>query len=147
MWTQLPFGEGLRAALGPPRGPRRLESSPRSRVWRVELAGTPAVVKQLVAGPGAEERYAREVAALRIASRAEPAVVPALLGTDPGNVSWSSRTSTTARRPASGSSATRRHWPGCTRPASRRTPASSPPGADPPRATPTPSSTWPKRSE
>ncbi|QIQ06262.1 aminoglycoside phosphotransferase family protein [Streptomyces liangshanensis] len=84
MWTQLPFGEGLRAALGPPRGPRRLESSPRSRVWRVELAGTPAVVKQLVAGPGAEERYAREVAALRIASRAEPAVVPALLGTDPG---------------------------------------------------------------
>ncbi|MYV57192.1 aminoglycoside phosphotransferase family protein, partial [Streptomyces sp. SID3212] len=41
------------------------------------------MVKQFVEGPGAAERYAREVAALRIAARAEPAVVPALLGTDP----------------------------------------------------------------
>ncbi|MYV57945.1 aminoglycoside phosphotransferase family protein, partial [Streptomyces sp. SID3212] len=51
MWRQLPFGEGLRAELGPPRQPHRLESSPRSRVWRVELAGGPAVVKQFVEGP------------------------------------------------------------------------------------------------
>jgi tRNA A-37 threonylcarbamoyl transferase component Bud32 len=41
------------------------------------------VVKQLVAGPGADERFAREVAALRAAASAEPPVVPRLLGTDP----------------------------------------------------------------
>ncbi|WP_455361351.1 aminoglycoside phosphotransferase family protein [Streptomyces sp. SYSU K21746] len=84
MWSRLPFGEGLRAALGPPRRSRRLGSSPRSRVWRVELAGGPAVVKQVVEGPDAEERYAREVTALRLAARADPPVVPVLLGTDPG---------------------------------------------------------------
>ncbi|MFD5782996.1 phosphotransferase family protein [Streptomyces sp. NPDC126933] len=79
----VPFGEELRAALGAPRGARRLGSSPRSLVWRVELAdGTPAVVKQLVEGPGDDERYAREVAALRLAGRVRPAVVPRLLGTD-----------------------------------------------------------------
>jgi hypothetical protein len=53
-------------------------------VWRVELPGTTAVVKQIVGGPDADERYAREVAALRLATRADPPVVPALLGTDPG---------------------------------------------------------------
>ncbi|WP_327238819.1 aminoglycoside phosphotransferase family protein [Streptomyces sp. NBC_01317] len=84
MRPRVPFGAGLRARLGAPSRPRVLESSPRSRVWCVELGGAPAVVKQLVDGPGAAERYAREVAALRIAARAEPAVVPALLGTDPG---------------------------------------------------------------
>ncbi|MFC1432090.1 aminoglycoside phosphotransferase family protein [Streptacidiphilus sp. N1-3] len=60
-----------------------MTSSPRSRVWRVQLDGRSAVVKQIVDGPDAARRYAREVAALRLAARAEPAVVPALLGTDP----------------------------------------------------------------
>ncbi|MEU8678589.1 aminoglycoside phosphotransferase family protein [Streptomyces sp. NPDC048560] len=81
--SPLPYGEALRAGLGEPRRPRRLESSPRSRVWRIGLEGRTAVLKQLVAGPGAEERYGREVAALSIASRAASPVVPALLGTDP----------------------------------------------------------------
>jgi Phosphotransferase enzyme family len=55
-------------------------------VWRIELAGAPAVVKQIVAGPAAAGQYAREVAALRLASRADPPVAPALLGTDPGQL-------------------------------------------------------------
>ncbi len=83
MWVPLPMGERLRAEVGSPRRARRLGSSPRSRVWRVELSGTPAVVKQLVDGPGGAERYAREVAALTLASRVDPPVVPLLLGTDP----------------------------------------------------------------
>lgn len=83
MWSRLPFGEGLRAELGSPRRARRLGSSPRSRVWRAELSGTPVVVKQLIEGPEATERYAREVAALRLASRVDPPVVPELLGADP----------------------------------------------------------------
>ncbi|MFF8847920.1 phosphotransferase [Streptomyces sp. NPDC015127] len=84
MWSRLTFGDELRAELGSPRRSRRLGSSPRSRVWRVELPGTPAVVKQIVDGPDADERYAREVAALRLAARADTPVVPALLATDPG---------------------------------------------------------------
>ncbi|MFE4057736.1 phosphotransferase family protein [Streptomyces sp. NPDC059096] len=84
MWSRLPVGERLRAELGPPRRARRVGSSPRSRVWRAELAGVPVVVKQLVDGPEAAGRYAREVAALRLASTVEPPVVPRLLGTDPG---------------------------------------------------------------
>ncbi|WP_406011888.1 aminoglycoside phosphotransferase family protein [Streptomyces sp. NBC_00984] len=86
MWSRPPFGDELRAELGSPRHSRRLSSSPRSRVWRVDLAGAPAVVKQIVDGPDAEERFAREVTALRLAARAEPPVVPALLGTDPGEL-------------------------------------------------------------
>ncbi|MET8183335.1 phosphotransferase [Streptomyces sp. NPDC005336] len=84
MWLRLPFGDELRAELGSPRRSRRLGSSPRSRVWRVELPEATAVVKQIVDGPDADERYAREVAALRLAARAETPVVPALLATDPG---------------------------------------------------------------
>ncbi|MEU6804404.1 aminoglycoside phosphotransferase family protein [Streptomyces neyagawaensis] len=84
MRSGLPFGEELRAKLGAPRRDRRLGSSPRSRVWRTELSGTAVVVKQLVDGPEAAERYAREVAALKLASRVDPPVVPMLLGTDPG---------------------------------------------------------------
>ncbi|MFI2782942.1 phosphotransferase family protein [Streptomyces sp. ALB3] len=82
--SRLPFGEALRDRLGTPTHASALESSPRSRVWRIELADRPAVLKQLVAGPGADERYAREAAALRIAGRASGApVVPVLLGADP----------------------------------------------------------------
>ncbi|MGN9792996.1 aminoglycoside phosphotransferase family protein [Streptomyces sp. OZ13] len=84
MESRLPFGDELRAELGAPGRSRRLDSSPRSRVWRVELPAARAVVKQIVDGPDADERYAREVAALRLATRAEPPVVPALLATDPG---------------------------------------------------------------
>ncbi|MFH8569157.1 aminoglycoside phosphotransferase family protein [Streptomyces sp. NPDC017993] len=84
MWSRLPFGSELKAELGSPRRSRRLGSSPRSRVWRVELPEATAVVKQIVDGPDADERYAREVAALRIAARAEIPVVPALLATVPG---------------------------------------------------------------
>lgn len=42
------------------------------------------MVKQIVGGPDAEERYAREVLSLRLAARIEKPVVPALLGVDPG---------------------------------------------------------------
>ncbi|WUH95773.1 aminoglycoside phosphotransferase family protein [Streptomyces sp. NBC_00433] len=83
MPRRLPFGDGLRDTLGPPRRARRLGSSPRSRVWRVELGAGPAVVKQIVGGHEAAERYDREVAAIRLALRAKAPVVPALLGTDP----------------------------------------------------------------
>ena len=83
MRSRLPFGDGLQARLGPPGRARRLDSSPRSRVWRLELPAGPVVVKQAVQGPDADRRYAREVTALRLAARAEPAVVPALLATDP----------------------------------------------------------------
>ncbi|WP_328665086.1 phosphotransferase [Streptomyces sp. NBC_00328] len=84
MSLRLPFGDELRAELGAPGRSHRLGSSPRSRVWRVELPEATAVVKQIVDGPDADERYAREVAALRLAARAETPVVPALLATDPG---------------------------------------------------------------
>lgn len=42
------------------------------------------MVKQIVDGPDADERYAREVAALWLAARAETPVASALLATDPG---------------------------------------------------------------
>lgn len=79
---RLPVGAVLRSQLGSPRRARRLASSPRSRVWSVELGGVPTVVKQVV-GAGADARYVRELTALRLAARVRPPVVPALLGTDP----------------------------------------------------------------
>lgn len=85
MRTRLPWGDELRAGLGAPRRSRRLSSSPRSQVWRVQTAGAPVVVKQIVGGSDADDRYAREVAALRLAAGADPPVVPALLGTAPGD--------------------------------------------------------------
>ncbi|MFE5485195.1 aminoglycoside phosphotransferase family protein [Streptomyces sp. NPDC056527] len=84
MRMRLPFGDELRAQLGSPRRSRRLGSSPRSRVWRVQLPETTVVVKQFVDGPDADERYSREVTALRLATRAASPVVPALLATDAG---------------------------------------------------------------
>ncbi|WP_329117507.1 aminoglycoside phosphotransferase family protein [Streptomyces sp. NBC_01465] len=82
MRSPVPYGEGMQAELGQLKGARKLVSSPRSRVWRVELDAGPAVVKQFVEGPDAADRYAREVTALRLAARADPPVVPALLATD-----------------------------------------------------------------
>ncbi len=67
----------------------------------MELAAGPAVVKQVVGGADADERYAREVAALELAATADEPVVPAVWGTDPGE-----RVLVTAyvphRRPAAG---------------------------------------------
>ena len=83
MRSRPPFGDSLRAELGTPEQARRIGSSPRSRVWQAKLSGTPVVIKQLVDEPEAGERYAREVAALTLASRVDPPVVPRLLGTDP----------------------------------------------------------------
>ncbi|MEV4443829.1 aminoglycoside phosphotransferase family protein, partial [Streptomyces sp. NPDC049577] len=80
-----PWPEELRAVLGPPGRALPLDSSPRSHVWRVEVSGTPVVVKQLAAGAQADERYAREVAALRLAARVDPPVVPRLLATAAGD--------------------------------------------------------------
>lgn len=81
--AEAPVGAGLRSALGTPRTVKRLASSPRSLVWLVEFDGTPAIVKQITGGADAPARYARELTALRLAARAQPPVVPEVLGTDP----------------------------------------------------------------
>ncbi|MBT2487463.1 phosphotransferase [Streptomyces sp. ISL-96] len=96
MPIQVPMSDELRSAVGTPSRATLLESSPRSRVWRVELrGGDRVIVKQSAGGGGAgakadeDARYAREVAALRLAARATgaggPAVAPALLATDPAS--------------------------------------------------------------
>jgi hypothetical protein len=82
--SEVPWSGELRARLGALGQATPLASSPRSLVWQVDLAGTPAAVKQVVDGPGADGRYERELAALRLAARADPPVAPALLGADPG---------------------------------------------------------------
>lgn len=82
---RLPFGEELRAVLGNPRRASRISSSPRSRVWEIELSGQAAVVKQITGPADADIRYATELTALRLAARATPALVPALLGSDDAN--------------------------------------------------------------
>jgi Ser/Thr protein kinase RdoA (MazF antagonist) len=79
-----PIGQALRAALGSPVTVGRMSSSPRSRVWLVEFDGAPAIVKQIAGGPDAQDRYSREATALRLARRAHPPVVPAVLAADPG---------------------------------------------------------------
>ncbi|MFE2869178.1 phosphotransferase [Embleya sp. NPDC059259] len=85
MRFRVPMGDTLRAALGPPKKAKLLDSSPRSRVWRVELGGERAIVKQITDGGdhryGAPERFAREVAGLRLAARGP--VGPRVLGADP----------------------------------------------------------------
>ncbi|WP_037915128.1 aminoglycoside phosphotransferase family protein [Actinacidiphila yeochonensis] len=83
MRSEPPFGERLLAEVGTPRRVRLLDSSPRSHVWQAEVSGTRVVVKQLVDAPEADERYARETAGLSLAGRAEPPLVPKLLGVDP----------------------------------------------------------------
>ncbi|MFD7460533.1 MULTISPECIES: phosphotransferase family protein [unclassified Streptomyces] len=88
MSIQVPITDELRSALGSPTEATLLDSSPRSRVWRVELrGGGRVIVKQITDGGGTgadgDARYAREVTALRLAARAmRPSVAPALLGTD-----------------------------------------------------------------
>ncbi|MFD0020025.1 phosphotransferase family protein [Streptomyces sp. NPDC058382] len=88
MVNQLPFDEVLRSTVGIPKQSKLLDSSPRSRVWRVRLADRSLViVKQIVdggdTGADADTRFAREVTGLRLAERASrPAVAPAVLATD-----------------------------------------------------------------
>jgi Phosphotransferase enzyme family len=79
----LELGESLRTALGAPAVVRQVPSSSRSRVWLVEFDGEPAVVKQIIDRPDAGKWYAREETALRLAGRAWPPVVPAVLASDP----------------------------------------------------------------
>ena len=79
----LPLGPALRDRLGRPRRVRTIASSPRSRVWRADFAGTPAVIKQIVGGADAVRRFHRELTALRLAGVARPAVVPEVLAADP----------------------------------------------------------------
>jgi hypothetical protein len=81
---RMPRSDRLRDELGVPRRVVRLSSSPRSRVWRAELAEAVAVVKQVVGGPDAAQRYQREVTALTVAGRVRPAVTPAVLALDEG---------------------------------------------------------------
>lgn len=83
MSSQLPLSDELLARLKPSGKPRPLHSSPRSHVWQVELNGAPAVVRQIVDGPDADDLYAREVEGLRLAARVQPPVAPRLLATDP----------------------------------------------------------------
>jgi hypothetical protein len=97
MPSRVPFSRELAAELGVPVRATRLDSSPRSRVWRAELPdGRQVIVKQIAdegatgaggdaTGAGGDARYVREVAALRLAARATPAVAPALLAADPGS--------------------------------------------------------------
>jgi hypothetical protein len=77
------YSDRLRAELGAVTWRRRLASSPRSVVWTADIASTPVVVKQVVGGADAAARFDREVMALTIAARADPPVVPRLLGADP----------------------------------------------------------------
>ncbi|MFE5211105.1 aminoglycoside phosphotransferase family protein [Streptomyces sp. NPDC056600] len=91
MTKRVPFDEALLSTVGAPRAVKLLDSSPRSRVWRVRLAGPrTVVVKQITDGgdPGADAdtRFAREAAGLRLAGRAAgPAVAPAVLAVDPSS--------------------------------------------------------------
>ncbi|MEU3554221.1 phosphotransferase [Streptomyces fragilis] len=91
MANRVPFDEALLSGVGTPREADLLDSSPRSRVWRVRLAGPETViVKQIAdggdAGADADTRFAREVAGLRLAGRAAaPAVAPAVLAVDPSS--------------------------------------------------------------
>lgn len=78
-----PLGDVLTAQLGTPKRVKTLSSSPRSAVWRATFGDTPAVIKHLVSGDGADDFFAREVAALQAASAVRPPVVPRLLGADP----------------------------------------------------------------
>lgn len=91
MLNLVPLNDALRSVVGTPEQAELLDSSPRSRVWRVRPAGRPPViVKQITddgdAGADADTRFARELAGLRLAGRTSgPAVAPAVLATDPSS--------------------------------------------------------------
>ncbi|WP_406150853.1 phosphotransferase [Streptomyces sp. NBC_01012] len=91
MPNRVPFDEALLLAVGTPELTEPLDSSPRSRVWRVRLADRRLViVKQITddgdTGADADTRFAREVAGLCLAGRASgPALAPAVLATDPSS--------------------------------------------------------------
>ncbi len=82
---RLPWSGDLRRQLGVPAWPRRMPSSPRSRVWRAWLDSADVVIKQISGGRDAGERFEREVTAMRRAGRLTPPVVPELLAVDPEN--------------------------------------------------------------
>ncbi|MEU3431223.1 phosphotransferase [Streptomyces gardneri] len=88
MMNRVPFNEALLSTVGTPERARLLDSSPRSRVWRVRLADRRLVIVKQITDDGdtdadANTRFAREVAGLRLAGRASgPAVAPAVLATD-----------------------------------------------------------------
>ncbi|MFF2305540.1 hypothetical protein ACFVVP_23855 [Streptomyces sp. NPDC058128] len=88
MLNRVPFNESLLSTVGTPKQAELLDSSPRSRVWRVRLAdGRLVIVKQVTdegdTGADPSTRFAREVAGLSLAGRASgPAVAPAVLATD-----------------------------------------------------------------
>lgn len=75
--SQPQWSERLADELGVPVWRRRFASSPRSNVWLAELGSVSVVVKEVVS-----DAFDREVAALRLASRVDPPVAPALLGVD-----------------------------------------------------------------
>lgn len=92
MLNRVPFNEALLSTLGTPGESKLLDSSPRSRVWRVRLADQRLVIVKQVTDEGdtgadASTRFAREVAGLRLAGRASsgPAVAPEVLATDPSS--------------------------------------------------------------
>ncbi|WP_329275220.1 phosphotransferase [Streptomyces sp. NBC_00691] len=91
MSNTVPFHELLLSTVGAPTQATLLDSSPRSRVWRVELTDRrPVVVKQITdagdTGADADARFAREIAGLRLAGRATgPAVAPEVLAMDPSS--------------------------------------------------------------
>ncbi|MEV6677295.1 phosphotransferase [Streptomyces erythrochromogenes] len=89
MPNRVPFHDVLLSTVGTPEQAELLDSSPRSRVWRVRLTGSRVVIVKQVTDAGdtsadADTRFAREVAGLRLAGRGRgPSVAPALLATDP----------------------------------------------------------------
>ncbi|MFE5796526.1 aminoglycoside phosphotransferase family protein [Streptomyces sp. NPDC056503] len=88
MSHRVPFHEALLSAVGVPEQAELLDSSPRSRVWRVRLADRRLVVVKQITDDGdasadADTRFARKVAGLRLAGRASgPAVAPAVFAVD-----------------------------------------------------------------
>ncbi|MFF9978724.1 phosphotransferase [Streptomyces erythrochromogenes] len=89
MPNRVPFNDVLSSSVGTPEHAELLDSSPRSRVWRVRLTDRRLVIVKQITDTGdtgavADTRFARELAGLRLAGRAAgPAVAPALLATHP----------------------------------------------------------------
>ncbi|MEU6293951.1 hypothetical protein ABZ866_02175 [Streptomyces erythrochromogenes] len=89
MPNRVPSHDVLLSTVGTPEQAELLDSSPRSRVWRVRLADSRVVIVKQVTGTGdtsadADTRFAREVAGLHLAGRGPgPSVAPTLLATDP----------------------------------------------------------------